>query len=85
MTALQRICIIFDMSGEHLYKRQFVDESSDSEDEVVQARIGDVPHQWYQKEEHFGYTEDGKPLAKKNNSGKIMVPTYILWRVFQNI
>lgn len=57
------------MSGDHLYKRQFADVSSDSEDEVIQARIGEVPHQWYKKEEHFGYTQEGKAFKKQDNSG----------------
>ena len=54
-----------------LTKREFGDESDDSEDEIVQSRIGEVPHQWYRKEEHFGYKADGKKLEKLDGiSGK---------------
>lgn len=38
--------------------------SSDSDDEYVKSRIGKVPLEWYQKEQHLGYTEKGKSVPK---------------------
>ena len=53
-----------------LRKRQFGDDSDDSEDEQILSRIGEVPHEWYRKEEHFGYQANGKPVEKaEQNTG----------------
>jgi hypothetical protein len=49
---------------ESLKKREFSGESDDSEDEIVESKIGNVPHVWYRKEEHFGYKADGKKVDK---------------------
>jgi len=45
--------------------------SVDSDDEYIQARIGQTPQQWYRKEEHLGYKVDGDPLKKIKIQTKI--------------
>lgn len=46
-------------------------ENSDSEDEVVNNRIGNVPLSWYDDEEHIGYDIYGKPIGKKDHGDSI--------------
>lgn len=41
---------------------------SDSEDEYIKARIGNVPEKWYNNEEHFGYDEKGKKVANQTET-----------------
>ena len=36
---------------------------SDSEEEYVQSRVGEVPEQWYDRLSHFGYNEKGQKVA----------------------
>ncbi len=41
---------------------------SDSEDEYIKARVGNVPEKWYDNEEHFGYDEKGKKVANQTET-----------------
>jgi len=43
-------------------------ESDSSEDEAVLNRIGDVPLEWYEDEDHVGYDVDGNKIAKPSKS-----------------
>ena len=47
-----------------LIKRENKIESDDSEDEIIESRIGEVPHTWYRKEHHFGYDPKGEKVEK---------------------
>ena len=54
-----------------LAKREENHESDDSEDEIIESRIGEVPHSWYKKEHHFGYDHKGNKVDKTDGiSGK---------------
>jgi len=41
---------------------------TDSEDEFVASRIGNVPHKWYEKEDHLGYDVKGKKFETEKKS-----------------
>lgn len=44
------------------------DETDSSEDEGVANRVGDIPMEWYQDEDHIGYDIDGKKIMKGKKS-----------------
>ncbi len=44
---------------------------SDSDDEAMTNRIGNVPLEWYKDEDHIGYDVYGKPIAKKDRGDNI--------------
>lgn len=44
------------------------DESDSSEDEGVLNRVGDIPLEWYDDEDHYGYDVEGKKLLKGKKS-----------------
>jgi hypothetical protein len=46
-------------------------ENSDSEDEEVKNRIGNVPLSWYDEEDHIGYDIYGKKIGKKDHGDSI--------------
>lgn len=39
-------------------------DSDDSSDEEVLLRVGDVPKEWYDLEDHVGYSVKGKKVEK---------------------
>lgn len=49
-------------------KKNSIESYSDSEDEYIKSRIGNVPERWYNKEEHFGYDEKGKKVENKTET-----------------
>ncbi len=55
-------------------KKHSEESYSDSEDEYVKARVGNVPEKWYDNEEHFGYDEKGKKVANQTETliGKLL-------------
>lgn len=46
-------------------------ENSDSEDEAMKNRIGNVPLEWYKDEDHIGYDVYGNAIAKKDHGDSI--------------
>lgn len=46
-------------------------ENSDSEDEPLKNRIGNVPLEWYKDEDHIGYDVYGKPIMRKDHGDSI--------------
>lgn len=45
--------------------------NSDSDDEPMKNRIGNVPLSWYNDEDHIGYDVYGKPIARKDRGDSI--------------
>ena len=43
-------------------------EEDSSEDDAIINRVGDIPMEWYNNEDHIGYDIDGHKLAKQNVS-----------------
>ena len=48
--------------------KKSIESYSDSEEEYIQSRIGNVPSQWYNKEEHFGYDPKGEKVKNLQTS-----------------
>ncbi len=46
-------------------------ENSDSEDEPLKNRIGNVPIEWYANEDHIGYDVYGKAIMRKDHGDSI--------------
>jgi len=44
------------------------DESDSSEDEGVLNRVGDIPMEWYEDEDHIGYDVEGRKVMKSKKS-----------------
>ena len=65
-----------------LAKREEKIESDDSEDEHIESRIGEVPHSWYRKEQHFGYDHDGKQVEKAEGLSGIFNKKPNFWTRF---
>jgi hypothetical protein len=46
-------------------------EFSDSDDEAMKNRIGDVPLEWYADEDHIGYDVYGNKIMRKDQGDSI--------------
>lgn len=44
---------------------------SDSEDEAVLSRVGNIPFEWYDNEEHIGYDIYGNPILHADKGDSI--------------
>ena len=57
-----------------LTKRQtqeISNKSDDSDDELIETKIGDVPLVWYNNENHIGYSSEGQKVPKKLEMSQI--------------
>lgn len=57
-----------------LEKRDEIDQDNSadySDDEYLESRIGNVPLEWYRKENHLGYTAEGSKVQKLENDTQI--------------
>lgn len=52
-------------------KQKNLAEESDSEDEALLSRIGNVPIEWYKNEEHIGYDIYGNPIKQYDQGDTI--------------
>ena len=48
-----------------------IDYSSDSSDEDMLVRTGDIPRKWYKDFDHLGYSQDGKKVEKQGEKDEI--------------
>lgn len=51
--------------------QEITPQSDDSDDELVETKIGDVPLVWYNNENHIGYSSAGQKVAKKMEMSQI--------------
>lgn len=50
---------------------EYGSDSDDSDDDAERNRIGDVPLQWYENEDHIGYDASGERVAKTIKKSEI--------------
>lgn len=51
--------------------QEIIHNSDDSDDELVETKIGDVPLVWYNNENHIGYSTEGLKVPKKLEMSQI--------------